>query len=177
MFQDHEIVQLQDFLQRRRVQCASYLDIIGQSPNGTTTTTGQIGEYVSATVALADAIALTNVTAANITSISLSAGDWDVWANAYFTGNAATLVQNLVASISSTSATADAANGRITRYPISAGGVAIFAAGDITLNVGQSRFSLDATTTVYLVVNQSFSVSTCSGYGIIHARRRRHYPG
>ncbi len=53
--------------------------------NGTTTNddaaAGKVGEFVSSVIAQGSAIALSDGVNANITSITLSAGDWDIWGN------------------------------------------------------------------------------------------------
>src|SRR5690349_16625741 len=45
---------------------------------------GKIGEYIESEVLSGSAVSLTTNTAANITSISLTAGDWDVWGAAVY---------------------------------------------------------------------------------------------
>jgi hypothetical protein len=78
---------------------------------GTTTnddaSAGQFGEVISSTILAASAVALTTGTAANVTSISLTAGDWDVRGDISWTTAGTTNVTRLVASISQTSATLD----------------------------------------------------------------------
>ena len=54
----------------------------GQIPGtgaATNASAGNIGEYISSTVASGAPVALTTTVIANITSIALTAGDWDVW--------------------------------------------------------------------------------------------------
>jgi hypothetical protein len=43
----------------------------------------------------------------------------------------------------------------------------------IAATVGSARYSLSATTTVYLVAQGNFSGGTLAGYGVLWARRRR----
>jgi hypothetical protein len=133
---------------------------------------GDIGEYVSSTIGSGSAISLTNATAANVTSISLTAGDWDVWANPVFTGNSTTTVTALIGSLSTTTATLNSTPGQ--RSDMGFNNFAVFADdGFESIPVGPARFSLSATTTIFLVAQSNFSVSTASAYGIIQARRRR----
>ena len=147
----------------------------GQLP-GTTTNdnaaAGKVGEYVSSSVLVGSAVSLTTATPLNVTSISLTAGDWDVEVNAAFTGGATTVVQSLLASISTTTASIDSTPGRFTN--VSGGNVAVFNF-DATVSavVPRARFSLTTTTTIYFVAQATFSVSTASVYGIISARRAR----
>lgn len=131
---------------------------------------GHYGEYASSTVLFGSAVALTNGIAANVTSISLTAGDWDVSGNVVFGPAGATTIQNIVAWISTTSAT-------LPTYPNS-GAITDLALPFTTGNsqaipAGVRRISLAATTTVYLSCRASFGVSTMVAYGFIGARRVR----
>lgn len=133
---------------------------------------GMIGEYIESEVVTGSAVSLTTGTAANITSISLTAGDWDVIGIGQYKGGGTTQVAYAVTSISSTSATLNNATDRqATYYGANAtifGGVANF-----TVTAGRARISLSATTTIYLVTQCGFSTSTMSAYGKISARRAR----
>src|SRR5262249_6297435 len=51
---------------------------------------GNIGELLSSFIASGSAVSLTTGVAANITSILITPGDWDVTANAYFSATATT---------------------------------------------------------------------------------------
>jgi hypothetical protein len=55
---------------------------VGQIP-GTATNddaaAGKLGEIISSNIVVGSAVSLTTNTPANITSLSLTAGDWDVW--------------------------------------------------------------------------------------------------
>src|SRR5262245_50475602 len=70
------------------------------SLTGTTTNdnaaTGKIGEYLESEILIGSHVQLTNATAANITSLSLTAGDWNVWGQVN-TDPAATTTTSLVA--------------------------------------------------------------------------------
>jgi hypothetical protein len=74
--------------------------------NGTTTNdsalSGQIGQYISATVLVGAAVALTNNTPTNITSISLTPGDWDVTATVADNPAGTTVPATLFGAISTT---------------------------------------------------------------------------
>lgn len=137
-------------------------------------TAGSVGEYVESVVASGSAISLTSNTAANVTSISLGAGDWDVQFEPSFTGGSTTLVTYLAGSVSLASATLDQTGGRYAGQ--STNGVAIFnntPGGIEAFPTGQVRMSLSGTTTVYGVVKALFSTSTCSAFGVLRARRVR----
>ncbi len=173
---DHEIIQVRELLARIKPQSASYLDLTGQPDNSSTTPTGKIGEFVSGAIEFDAPVSLTTNVDANVTSISLTPGDWDVWGIVYFSGGATTIVTNLVVSVSPTSATQNTGNGRWASEVYAS--ETIFSASRVpSLALAQTRFILSATTTYYLTARASFTVSTCTAYGIIQARRRRHFPG
>jgi hypothetical protein len=125
---------------------------------------GSIGEYVSSTVG---ATGLTTSTVTNLTTISLTAGDWDVSGGVRFTPAGSTTVSVVAAAISLTSANLGGA-GQGTQLAAS------FTTGQPQLIATPIlRLSLSTTTTVYLVVNAGFGVSTLTADGIIRARRVR----
>lgn len=129
--------------------------------------TGYVGEYVSSQVLIGSAVALTTGANVNITTISLSAGDWDVFGSIYTNPAAGTLTQSFNVAISIVSATLPTApgNGGISTF-----GASVSAAQPCSDNCA-TRINVGATTTVYLVMNATFSVSTMSAYGFIGARR------
>lgn len=132
--------------------------------------TGYIGEYVESTVALGAAVSLTTGVVTNITSISLTAGDWDVSGVVLMDSGATTNITRVTAGTSSTSATADITKGYYSHIHsgyVPGGGQ--FRA----MPLNTSRFSLSGTTTIYLVALANFTVSTCTAYGTISARRVR----
>lgn len=145
----------------------------GQTPGEPSTgsaTAGNVGEYIESILASGSATSLTTTVPKTITSISLTAGDWDVDGAVYFIPAATTSVTRLTASSSLTTNTTDTTPGRLNQMPMAAvvsGGPALTA----LLPIG--RFSLSATTTVFLVADQAFTVSTLTGFGIIRARRVR----
>ena len=108
--------------------------------------------------------------AANITSISLGAGDWDVTSTVIFLLGASTSITALIGNISTTSATLSADVKPFFIYRCAA-----FVPGNTTMGgpTGSVRLSLSGTTTVYLVAVAAFTVSTASAYGTISARRVR----
>jgi hypothetical protein len=134
---------------------------------GTTTndnaSAGVVGEFVSSTIALASAVALSNGAAANVTSISLTAGDWDVTGNVFF--NVSTSATLNTCWVSTTSATLPDASLRNT--------VGASTVGPTGLGTPFLRLSLSGTTTVFLSALSNFGTGTNSGCGGIFARRRR----
>lgn len=132
----------------------------------------KIGEYVESEVLLASAVSLTTITAADVTSISLTAGDWDVWGIVAFDINAATVVNNIQGWVHTVSATQpDRPNGGAMfslLFPSTAAGPTVQ-----MMPVGTKRLSLSGTTTVYLTAVSNFTTNTNKAYGLIAARRRR----
>ena len=131
---------------------------------------GRVGEYVASVVPLGSAVALTTTTARTVTSISLTAGDWDVSALGYVAPAATTNVTQVGASISGTTNTLDLTVGRaaFTSFPAFVPG-----AVGLATTIPPHRMSLSATTTVFLVAQATFSGSTASAFGMIRARRMR----
>jgi hypothetical protein len=141
--------------------------IVGTTTNNNANA-GSVGEYISAAVGSGSAVSLTTATPTNITSISLTAGDWDVWgATAYIVSAAATQLEG---AVNTTSATIP---GIATGFGQSNLTVNTAILTNNTLSLAPSRISLSATTTVYLVAQSTFATGTVSAYGFIGARRVR----
>lgn len=134
---------------------------------------GEIGEYVVGSVARLSAISLTNNVAANVTSISLTAGDWDVWGQMAFVCGTTTNVTFFDMGLSTTTATLPALDGLITTQWTYGASGSVPGAGSIFIPPTRTRFSLSTTTTIFLVAEATFTVSTCTAYGSIQARRMR----
>lgn len=134
---------------------------------------GKLGEYISSNIAVGSAVSLTSATSANVTSISLTAGDWDVWFSGMLTGTVSTVLYNIYASISSTSATLDTSNGRYAAQLFNALTIYNLLSNGISIPVGPIRISLASTTTIYAVAQSTFTSSTQSAYGLLQARRAR----
>lgn len=131
--------------------------------DGSDAAAGDIGEYISASVG---PVALTTNTAADVGSISLTAGDWDVWGSVLFTSSGNNLV-DVQAWLSNTSAT-PAEPGR---------SVILLFVGQMgsgtRLTAGPVRFNVATTTPVYLGTFVTFPAGTAGASGFIGARRAR----
>ena len=143
---------------------------------GTTTNnnaaTGVVGEYLASTVNNTT-VSLTTNTAANVTSLSLTAGDWDVQGNLHLSTGATTNMLYWYSTISTTSgslATGSVAASNVAS-PTAAG--TVFGENSFTLLSPVVRISLSATTTVYLVTQAGFTISTLTAGGTLRARRIR----
>jgi len=147
--------------------------LIGQ---GTTTndsaSAGYLGEAVRSSIASGSAVnAGTSAQFSDVTSISLTAGDWDVSGIVGFTANGATVTAaNAFAAISTNS-------GNTTTDHVTGdnqiAGMEPTATYDRTLEIPTYRMSLSGTTTVYLKGRVSYSAGTPKFYGRISARRVR----
>ncbi len=131
---------------------------------------GKIGEYVVSNIVVASGVALTTATPLNVTSISLTAGDWDARGTVAFSPAAGTLIVDMKGGINTVTNTLPTLSGTAPLVDIPLSPSAGIGA---TIPVGVGRLSLGATTTVYLVAQSTFTVSTCKAYGFISARRVR----
>jgi hypothetical protein len=132
---------------------------------------GSVGEYISSNAAPPGASIPINATAQNVVQISLTAGDWDVWATVGFTGAGGLVGQAYWGCITTVS-------GTIATNPGNGGAMAIagnFPAGltNECFPVGRMRLNPASTTTVYLVAQMLGTTGTCQVYGFIGARRVR----
>jgi len=135
-------------------------------------TAGNIGEYVESILLVGSAVSQTTSTPKTVTSISLTAGDWEVSGVVNWNIAASTSITQFVQSLSTTTNALDLTDGRYTGQISGA-----FVPGAISAGVATSippcRFSLSTTTTIYLVSQPAFTAAALSAYGIIRARRMR----
>jgi hypothetical protein len=141
--------------------------IVGTTTNNNANV-GSVGE-VAASVVTSPGSSIANNTASNITSISLTAGDWDVWGNIYLVPAGSTVVTQQRGTITTTSATI----GTYGDPGSFLSPITLPAGNALTESIGPVRLSLASTTTVYLVQQTTFTTSTCTAFGQISARRRR----
>lgn len=137
--------------------------------NGTTSASaGQVGEVIQSQVLAASPVSLSTGVVSNITSITLTAGDWEVEGVVDYAPAATTSLALLNYGSSSTTA----ALGPQDTYGADFYG-AVTGAVVISEVVPKTRYLITAPTVVYLVASASFTVSTCTAYGKIYARRAR----
>ena len=150
-----------------KVTAATFKDtgsaILGTNTNDSAAA-GIVGECIEAQLA-PWGLGLTSTVAVAVTSIALTAGDWDVSGAMHFNANAATGAPYGVAKISATSA------------DIAAAGLGFAAVSVQPLGVGSAtippfRVSLTSSQTYYLNAYSVFGGSMTCGGGI-HARRVR----
>jgi hypothetical protein len=128
---------------------------------------GYVGEFISSVIAAASATSLTTATAKNITSISLTAGDWDVEGNVDFPGITVGAT-NLSGWISLASATLPDSS----LYASLNTGTPIFGSPS-GFCVPKIRVSITSTTTVFLSARATFASGAATACGGIFARRIR----
>lgn len=112
---------------------------------------------------------ITNGVTANVTSISVPVGTWEVSGQIGFSGAATTTVNSAVGGPSIVSATLDATNGR--QFSNYYQGSTVFANTAIQEALPTTRFTFTSTTTIFLTANLNFAVSTASAFGTIRAAR------
>jgi hypothetical protein len=129
---------------------------------------GYLGESVRSSVTTAVS-STGNLQFFDITSVTLSTGDWDVSGLVVFTLNGATQTVGLMAITStsgnSTTGQIDGDNRCAVTVPV--------AANDSTGTIANYRVSLAATTIYYLKARCDFSAGTPKAFGRISARRVR----
>jgi hypothetical protein len=161
--------QLAEFTSPTTIQGVAAGQIPGTATNDNASA-GNVGEFISSTVLVGSAVSAAVTTPLNVTSISLTAGDWDVWGTVATNPAASTLQVSITGWISTASAT-------IPTIPNGGAYAQLttnFAVGDgQVLPVGKIRISLASTTTVFLSAFLNFNTSTNAAYGFIGARRMR----
>lgn len=127
-----------------------------------------VGEYVESVISSYTNFS-TSTQYGDLTSISLTAGDWDVSlvGDCYGNSAAVTLV-NFGISITSGNSSTGLVNGSNSVYPAPPG-----TTGDSSGAISAYRMSLSGTTTVYFKYRSSYSVATPQAVGRLSARRVR----
>lgn len=137
--------------------------IIGTTTNDNAAA-GSVGQFVTSVIAASPGVTLNSSgIQQDVTSISLTAGDWDVWGNVAVSSATMTLMAGWVSSSSATIPDLSLYN------PIPCNAAVITNTG---LCVPGRRFSLSTTTTIYLTATANFSGSA-TACGGIYARRVR----
>jgi len=143
--------------------------IIGTNTNDSAIA-GRVGEYISSSVLTASAVPVVNNVAKTITTITLSAGDWDVSGSIVSKASAGTILGYMYATISFVNNTLPTFGAENNASLVSAPNGAN---NNDILCIGPMRISVAGPTTIYLVTHIGFSVSTMAAYGFIGARRVR----
>ena len=142
--------------------------VIGTTTNNNAAA-GSVGEFISSVITQGSPVTLTNGATTDLTSISLTAGDWDVWGNISIV-SAGTANTELLSWTSIASATQPDFS-LLAGFNANGGTFVLGTATGIT--VPYARYSLSGTTTIY--ISASFAGGTGNGTacGGIYARRVR----
>jgi hypothetical protein len=132
---------------------------------GGNATAGYVGEFVSSLIPIASNVPITTATAKNLTSISLTAGDWDIYGNISFNATGYTLFA-CNSWISSTSATIPDVS-LISSFNLNGA----FIGWSVPTPI--FRVSISSTTTYYLSGLANFSSGSANMCGNMYARRVR----
>ena len=136
--------------------------------NGNVAGPGKIGEIQETRIGSVSAVALTSGAAANVASVSLTAGDWDVTGMVTLKYTSATQSADGQAGLSGTSASlpGDSLRGYDnTRQTTTT--------SNASIALPPYNFPSSGSQTVYLAAQASFSAGTCAAFGRITARRVR----
>ena len=145
---------------------SSTLGIVGTKTNDNAVA-GSVGQVISSNV-VSPGVTLTNGNDKTITSISLTAGDWDVSGEAWISFS--------VTGVNSAYGAVGPTNNTIPGNPavnVSTAQLANVSMKGMTFSLRPCCVSLAATTTYYLIGSAFFGSGTCNGYGNIIARRVR----
>jgi hypothetical protein len=143
-------------------------DQVGGTTTNDDAPLGSIGQYVSASVVQASGVSLVTATPKTVTSISLTAGDWDVTAVGAINGASTGTEFDVAIGATTNSMTGTVLGDSRAQTP-----TVSLAGSDATLIIPSFRVSIASTTTYYLIVQETFTVGSPKAYGRISARRVR----
>lgn len=104
-----------------------------------------------------------------LAAMALTAGDWDVWGIASFSGGSTTTLSWTNSSIGTSSSGGSVIASTRAFY----NSATVFNSTGVDSPIIPAQLQLASTTDVYLGATASFGVSTCNAYGSMSARRRR----
>jgi len=145
---------------------------VGQVPgvqDGSAASAGNIGELMTSSTTT-PGLTLTNNNASNVRSLTLTAGDWNVWGNIGFSTSATAPVTQYYGGITTSSATVVSVpgSGAQAQYLLSVANTTAW-----LFPVGMAAVSVTTNTPIFLVGLLSFASGSASGFGFIGARRVR----
>lgn len=147
------------------MEFSSTAGIIGSTTNDSANA-GSVGEYQPSVISLSSAVTLTTLTPADLTSLVLHAGDWDIWGNITIRSSLFTIsvysgwlnTVSITQPDSSLSFTDQFSGSLLSQASITA---------------PSRRFSFSSPTTIYLSAQATFSGGTVNMCGGLYARLRR----
>ena len=125
------------------------------------------GEYQESIVASGSAVALTSNTPANVTSLTVPAGDWFVYGVVGLLPAASTSITNVNGGANTVSATL---GGLGKKFAFTQAAVVPGAVGQ-EYDAPLFKLSVTVPTIIYLVAQATFTVSTLGAYGILSVSR------
>lgn len=132
---------------------------------------GDIGEYVFVNLPAGSPTSLTSGTAKNIISTTLTPGDWDVCGQIGFIPAGTTNITRYIAAISTTANSIPGSDTGQVAIRTQSGSVDGTAGSIMPTPV--CRMALSANTTISLVAQAVFTVSTMTAFGSMRCRRVR----
>ena len=149
--------------------------------DGSNAAAGNIGEYISNIVPFASGHTMTNGTTAQLATVTLTAGDWDVDGEVFFAfpaGNTTTFYVGYLSTSNSGTFPGTAVPGDggfdYGQVALSAGVAGGGSLEPYSITGLHTRVSSNVSTTLYLMGDINFAgVGTTTGYGAIRARRIR----
>jgi len=132
----------------------------------TSAATGNIGEAAKANLASSSPVTLTNNTAADVVTLSLTAGDWDVSGFIVFVFGSGTTSTDITAFINTTANTKPGIN-----TGQECGNFSTLTNATQCISTPVVQIKIGSTTTVRLGAYSLFSIAGMSAYGTIYARR------
>ena len=143
--------------------------IVGTTTNDSASA-GFVGEYIYSNLPYASSVTpASSSTPSNVTSISLTAGDWDVSGSLSFIGTGATTLTFALCTISTTSTGQQDPSENTYGAPTTLSS----SSTNFSLSSPQLRVSISSTTIIYLNCAVLYTGSAIDICGIISARRAR----
>lgn len=142
----------------------------GITDGSTSPAAGKIGQVVSSTVASGSAVALTTGTVADVTNISLTAGNWLVSGHVVYTVTSSTpTVTNETVFLGT--ASGNNTTGRDTAVNTGRSSSGATATSDDSVDMPTHYLQVSGTTTYYLKASSTFTGGNISAFGYIIAVR------
>jgi hypothetical protein len=139
--------------------------------DGSAAGAGVVGEVISSVVLNAAGISLSTGVVSNVTTITLTPGDWLIFGQVGFIFAAGTTATQLIAGLSQTSATSPG-DAKIAE-PFTVIDCAFTASSSQGFAISPGTVSVSVNTPYYLIADATFAVSTMKASGFIYARRVR----
>lgn len=144
--------------------------VINGFTDASNATTGIVGQTLDSS--FASSVAMTSGAATQIASLSLTAGDWELWGTFVSSPAGATTQSIIAACISTTTATVAFPSSAATASSVFLS-TSTPAGVPLSIVLNSIHVKLSGTTTYYLNARSDYAISTLTGGGILLARRVR----